>query len=98
MQEKIVFENSCVPVHETSTGEKFVYGSELYKGLCITSSYPEWLYSKLKECNAVKGEDFFDFVKRSDSVDGYPKHEHMIKLHVAKSIIAKENDTKGGAE
>lgn len=98
MQEKIVFENSCVPVHETSTGEKFVYGSELYKELCITSSYLEWLNSRLRECKAVEDEDFCSFIQRSDSPNGCPKQEHMIKLNVAKRIIEKENDGKGGTE
>ncbi|MDN0043779.1 hypothetical protein [Mediterraneibacter glycyrrhizinilyticus] len=31
MQKNIVLENGTIPVYETSTGEKIVYGSELYK-------------------------------------------------------------------
>lgn len=98
MQKNIVLENGTIPVYETSTGEKIVYGSELYKGLCITSSYPEWLNSRLRECKAVEDEDFCSFIKKSNSSNGCPKQEHMIKINVAKRIIEKENDTKGGAE
>ena len=98
MQKNIVLENGTIPVYETSTGEKIVYGSELYKGLCITSSYPEWLNSRLRECKAVEDEDFCSFIKRSDSPNGCPKQEHMINLNVAKRIIEKENDGKGGTK
>nr|WP_307999343.1 antA/AntB antirepressor family protein [uncultured Merdimonas sp.] len=98
MQQKIVLENGTISVYETSTGEKIVYGSELYKGLGITFSYLEWLNSRLRECKAVEDEDFCSFIKRSDSPNGCPEQEHMIKLNVAKRIIEKENDGKGGTE
>ena len=33
-----VIENELVPVYETSTGEKVVYGSELYECLVVSAS------------------------------------------------------------
>lgn len=34
--------NGLVPVYETSTGEKVVYGSELHKALEVKSNYRDW--------------------------------------------------------
>lgn len=36
-----VIENNLVPVYETSTGEKVVYGSELHESLGAPSVYRE---------------------------------------------------------
>lgn len=91
MQKDIILKNGAVPVHETSSGQKFVYGSELYKKLGIAVPYAEWIHSRLEECKAVEDKDFFSFVKRDDSGNGCPKSECMIKLNVARKITKKEN-------
>lgn len=97
MQKIATIENGSVPVYETNTGEKIVYGSELYKGLEIEVSYSEWICSKLDECEAVENEDYYVFVKRpASSVRGIPRLEHLIKFDVAKRIIKFENSKKGG--
>lgn len=97
MQKDIVLKTGVIPVHETNSGQKFVYGSELYKGLCITVPYTEWIYGRFNECKAVEDEDFIIFAKRSDSVNNNPKIEHMIKLEFAKRIIKRENNKEGGS-
>lgn len=38
-----VIENELVPVYETSTGEKVVYGSELYECLGSKRQYTDWI-------------------------------------------------------
>lgn len=43
MQNLTVIENELVPVYETSTGEKVVYGSELHEVLGVKSRYREWI-------------------------------------------------------
>lgn len=96
MQKDIVMKTGVVQVHETSSGQKFVCGSELYKGLGITVPYAEWIHSRLKECKAVEDEDFSSFIKRNDLENGCPKSEFIIKLDVAREIIKKENVEKGG--
>ena len=41
MKELKVIENELVPVYETSTGEKVVYGTELHEVLEVRSNYRE---------------------------------------------------------
>lgn len=43
MNNLTVIENELVPVYETSTGEKVVYGSELHEVLGVKSNYREWI-------------------------------------------------------
>lgn len=43
MNDMIVIDNEIVPVYETDTGEKVVYGSELHRVLGSPSTYREWV-------------------------------------------------------
>ncbi len=43
MQNLKVIENELVPVYETSTGEKVVYGTELHKVLGVKSKFADWV-------------------------------------------------------
>ena len=60
MNNMTVIENSLVPVYETSTGEKVVYGSELHAVLGVKSNYRDWSKNRLKDCDAVEGTDYED--------------------------------------
>ena len=53
-----VIVNELVPVYETSTGEKVVYGSELHTVLGAPSVYREWVKRRLTDIDAVDKEDF----------------------------------------
>ena len=64
MSELTVVENELVPVYETSTGEKVVYGSELYEVLGVKSNYRDWVKNRLNDCEAVENEDFQIFAKK----------------------------------
>ena len=58
MEELKVIENELVPVYETSTGEKVVYGSELHAVLEVKSNYREWINRRLNDIDALENEDF----------------------------------------
>ena len=53
-----VIENNLVPVYETSTGEKVVYGSELYAILEVKSNYRDWIRNRFADIEAIENEDF----------------------------------------
>jgi len=72
MNDLKVIENELVPVYETSTGEKVVYGTELHRVLEIKSNYREWVARRLSDIEASENEDF-DTVEISTVVGGPPK-------------------------
>lgn len=53
-----IIENELVPVYETSTGEKVVYGSELHEVLGAPSVYREWVKRRLSDIDAVEMKNF----------------------------------------
>ena len=53
-----VIENELVPVYETSTGEKVVYGTELHAVLEVKSNYRDWIRNRLNDCEAIGNEDY----------------------------------------
>lgn len=95
MQNKLtVIENELVPVYETSTGEKVVYGTELHKALEVKSPYREWNKRRFGDCDAMENEDFTS-VEISTVSGGAPKKEHIIKLDIAKEMAMLERNEKG---
>lgn len=88
-----VIENDLVPVYETSTGEKVVYGTELYECLGSKQEYSNWIKNRLKECDAIENEDFTIIL--SKSTGGRPKNEYVIKLDTAKEMAMLERNEKG---
>lgn len=93
MQELKVIENELVPVYETSTGEKVVYGSELHEVLEVKSNYRDWVKNRLNDCEAIEDEDYQSFAK--NLAKGRPAHEHIIKLDTAKEMAMLERNEKG---
>ena len=89
-----VIENELVPVYMTSTGEKVVYGTELY--LCIGSKrqYTDWIKDRFSECDAIENEDFESFSQKNGKC-GRPKTEYIIKLDTAKEMAMLERNKKG---
>lgn len=93
MQNLTVLENELVPVYETSTGEKVVYGSELHEVLGVKSRYREWIDRRLTDIDAVEYEDFE--AAEISAPSGQTKKDHIIKLDTAKEMAMLERNEKG---
>ena len=93
MQELKVIENELVPVYETSTGEKVVYGSELHAVLEVKSRFNDWIRNRLNDCEAAENEDYESFTK--NLVSGGQSKEYLIKLDIAKEMAMLERNEKG---
>lgn len=93
MNELKVIENELVPVYETSTGEKVVYGSELHEVLGAPSVYREWVKRRLSDIDAIENEDFQGVEISAPS--GQTKKDHIIKLDAAKEMAMLERNEKG---
>lgn len=88
-----IIENELVPVYETSTGEKVVYGSELHEVLGAPSVYREWVKRRLSDIDAVENEEFQGVEISTPS--GQTKKDHIIKLDTAKEMAMLERNEKG---
>lgn len=93
MQNLKVIENELVPVYETSTGEKVVYGSELHLVLEVKSNYRDWIRNRLSDCEAVEKEDYE--AAKILAPSGQTKIDHIIKLDTAKEMAMLERNEKG---
>lgn len=93
MQNLKVIENELVPVYETSTGEKVVYGSELHEVLGVKSRYREWIDRRLNDIEALENEDFQGAEISAPS--GQTRKDHIIKLDTAKEMAMLERNEKG---
>lgn len=93
MQNLTVIENELVPVYETSTGEKVVYGSELHEVLGVRSKFADWIKNRLNDCEAVEYEDFEAFSKNLEN--GGRTKEYILKLDIAKEMAMLERNEKG---
>ena len=94
MEELKKIETGMVPVYETSTGEKVVYGTELHEVLEAKSNYREWVKRRFKDIDAVEKEDY-STVEISTLAGGTPKKEHIVKLDIAKEMAMLERNEKG---
>lgn len=93
MKDLKVIENELVPVYETSTGEKVVYGTELHGVLEVKSKFADWIKNRLNDCEAVENEDFETFSKNLEK--GRPSVDYIIKLDIAKEMAMLERNAKG---
>lgn len=93
MNDLRVIENELVPVYITSTGEKVVYGTDLYEYLGSKQEYSNWVKNRLRECDSVEDADFTTIL--SKSTGGRPKQEYIIKLATAKEMAMLEHNQKG---
>lgn len=94
MNNLTVIENELVPVYETSTGEKVVYGSELHEVLEVKSNYREWIKRRVLDIDAEEDEDFTT-VEIPTVSGGTSKKDHIIKLDTAKEMAMLERNEKG---
>lgn len=88
-----VIENDLVPVYETSTGEKVVFGTELHEVLGVKSRFNDWVRNRLGDCEAVENEDYESVTK--NLVSGGQAKEYIIKLDTAKEMAMLERNEKG---
>lgn len=96
MQELTVIENELVPVYETSTGEKVVYGTELYAKLNPGTVFADWIKRRIVECDAVENKDYEVFRKNEKNPrGGRPALEYLIKLDIAKEMAMLEHNETG---
>ena len=94
MNELKIIENELVPVYETSTGEKVVYGSELHEVLDVKTPCRTWIDRRLSDIDAVDEEDYTS-VQICTVSGGTPKKEYIIKLDTAKEMAMLERNEKG---
>lgn len=88
-----VIENELVPVYETSTGEKVVYGTELHFVLEVKSRFNDWVKNRLNDCDAIENKDFQTLTK--NLVGGGKQTEYIIQLVTAKEMAMLERNDKG---
>lgn len=93
MHELTMIENDLVPVFETSTGEKVVYGTDLHAVLEVKSKFADWIKNRLSDCEAMENEDFETFSKNLEK--GRPSVDYIIKLDIAKEMAMLERNEKG---
>lgn len=93
MNDMIVIDNEIVPVYQTDTGEKVVYGSELHEVLGSPSTYREWAKRRLLDIDAVEKDDFEGVEISTPS--GQKKKDHIIKLDSAKEMAMLERNEIG---
>lgn len=93
MQNLKIIENELIPVYQTSTREKVVYGTELHSVLEVKSNYREWINRRLSDIDAVKNEDYQGVEISTPS--GQFKKDHIIKLDTAKEMAMLERNEKG---
>lgn len=91
-----VIENELVPIYITSTGEKVVYGTELYAKLKPGTVFADWIKRRISECDAVEDKDFEVFRKKEkNSKGGRPALEYIMKLDIAKEMAMLEHNETG---
>ena len=59
MENMRIIENGLVPVYETNTGEKIVYGKDLHKSLLVRTDFSTWVKRRLNECDAKETLSFY---------------------------------------
>lgn len=91
-----IIENGIVPVYETSTGEKVVYGTELHRVLGVKTAYKDWSVRRFNDVDAIENEDFEVSLKNEQNQKGgRPSLNHIIKLDIAKEMAMLERNKKG---
>lgn len=85
--------DELVPIYQTDSDEKVVYGSELHKVLGVKSNYRDWIRNRISDCDAVEGVDFEAAKVLAPS--GQHKIDHIILLDTAKEMAMLERNEKG---
>lgn len=89
-----LLENELVPVYTTNTGEKVVYGTELFECLGSKRQYTDWIKERLADCDAEENKDYQSFSQKNEK-GGRPKTEYIIQLTTAKEMAMLERNEVG---
>ena len=84
--------NELINVTLNENQEPIVSGRELHKALEVKTPYDKW-FPRMAEYGFTDGEDFSTFL--SKSTGGRPRHDHVLKLDMAKEIVMIQRTDKG---
>lgn len=95
MENLMLIENGLIKVYKTDKGEYVVDGRELWQGLEVSTRFNDWIARRLKECDAVEGEEFYSNLGKTSEQGGRPTKEYIIKLDTAKEMAMLEHNEIG---
>ena len=84
--------NNLINVTLNENQEPVVSGRQLHKVLGVRTAYKDW-FPRMTEYGFAENEDFSSFL--SKSTGGRPKHDHVLKLDMAKEIAMIQRTDKG---
>lgn len=84
--------NNLINVTLNENHEPVVSGRDLHKALEVKTPYDKW-FPRMAEYGFTDGEDFSTFL--SKSTGGRPRHDHVLKLDMAKEIAMIQRTDKG---
>lgn len=84
--------NNLINVTLNENQEPVVSGRDLHKALEVKTPYDKW-FPRMAEYGFTDGEDFSTFL--SKSTGGRPRHDHVLKLDMAKEIAMIQRTDKG---
>lgn len=84
--------NNLTNVTLNENQEPVVFGRDLHKALEVKTPYDKW-FLRMAEYGFTDGEDFSTFL--SKSTGGRPRHDHVLKLDMAKEIAMIQRTDKG---
>lgn len=84
--------NDLINVTLNENQEPVVSGRQLHKVLGVRTAYKDW-FPRMTEYGFAENEDFSSFL--SKSTGGRPKHDHVLKLDMAKEIAMIQRTDKG---
>ncbi|MGD6898633.1 phage antirepressor KilAC domain-containing protein [Bacillus infantis] len=87
--------NELISTNHNDHGEIIIRGRELHEFLEVGTEYAKW-FSRMTEYGFVENVDFIVIVKNDENpLGGRPKHDHHIKLDMAKEISMIQRTEKG---
>ena len=84
--------NNLINVTLNENQEPVVSGRDLHKALEVKTPYDKW-FPRMAEYGFTDGEYFSTFL--SKSTGGRPRHDHVLKLDMAKEIAMIQRTDKG---
>lgn len=84
--------NNLINVTLNENQEPVVSGRQLHQVLGVKTPYDKW-FPRMAEYGFTDGEDFSTFL--SKSTGGRPRHDHVLKLDMAKEVAMIQRTDKG---
>jgi anti-repressor protein len=86
--------NELITTAHNEQGEIVLSGRELHEFLEVKDNYTDW-FKRMTSYGFDENVDFIGFSEKSDKLGGRPKHDHHIKLDMAKEIAMIQRTEKG---